>query len=484
MTTKRVSFRPHGPLALDPRAYGAFFDVPGKDEPAIAVVNGVAIVDVYGPLMHHESWWCASYDAIRHYVEEAIEQSPRAVCLRIDSPGGLVSGLFETCQAIRSMCDAAGIPLLAYVEGQCTSAAYALACAADHITAPASATVGSIGVLDALVDARAGDAMFGVAFTLVASGARKTDGNPHVETSEGAIAATRANVDALAQLFFAHVAAHRGLDVAAIQALEAGVMIGPAALAAGLVDDIGTLDTLLGGFAAGTLPAPATVGGATTEKATMTTTPTPAPAPAAAAPTASKKYEDAIAVLRKLAEGDDDEAKKAKKMLQAELADDPAAADDEEDDDTAPAPSEPPPAPAKESKADAALREARAARAAAERAERDGLIAQLPDGYPQATRDALAKAPVATVRAIVASLPTPTTPRAPRAREAAATATPGSTRGAGQGTPDGERATRQSPEAKSAMDRAMGMEPTRIGVASTPHKLILGARIPEPPKTP
>jgi hypothetical protein len=317
--------------------------------------------------------------------------------------------------------------------------------------------------------------MFGVAFTLVASGARKTDGNPHVETSEGAVTATRANVDALAQLFFAHVAAHRGIDVAAIQALEAGVMIGPAAVAAGLIDDIGTLDTLLGGFAAGTLPAPATEGGATTEKATMTTPPTPAPA-ATGTPSASKKYEDAIATLRKIAEGDDDEAKKAKKMLQAELADD-SGDDGGDDDEDGGGDSEPPPAPApdKESKA---IRIARAAQASAERAERDGLLAQRPD-LDDATRAALATAPVATVRALVASIPKP--PRAPRA---AAHVEVAPTRGAGQGTEDGERAPRQSPEAKAAMDRAMGMQPTRIGVVSTPHKLILGARIPDAPKTP
>lgn len=474
--TKRVRFAPSGPAALEPRAFGLMFDAQAE-RPQVPVVSGVAIVDVRGPLMHHKSWWCESYDGILETVREALEQSPRAVLLRIDSPGGMVSGMFETATAMRDACAAAGVELHAYVDGQATSAAYALACAGETISAPATAVVGSIGVIDALVDARANDAMYGMSVTLVASGARKTDGNPHSEATPDAIAATQRNVDALAQLFFSYVGARRGMEPDAIAGLQASVLIGAAALGAGLVDRIATFDETLAAVAGGGITQTDDVADEEEEETDMdpkdkkTPVPAASAAPVAEAPAAtagaSKKYDEAIATLRKLASGDSDEAKKAKRMLKAELDDDETDDGDQTDDGGGDDKEK----DGADGTAAEALRVARAAEATATNGERQRLLDSRPD-LDEATRTALASAPLETVRALIKSLPK--VAARPRAQDAAAATTPGATRGATQ--VDGE--FRQTPEAKAAMDRIMGLTPTRRGAAFDGTTLRLGVALP------
>jgi ClpP class serine protease len=243
-------FAPDGHLALTLRAFGAWFDEPKRESHEMR--DGVAIVKIEGPLVHHDDgWWCDSYEAIKGRVAAAFAAKPKAVVLSLDSPGGLVSGCFETARELRAMSEATGVPLVAYVEGQACSAAYALACAASRIVVPATGVVGSIGVIAALLDATKADAQWGYRYEMVASGARKTDGNPHVAITDDAIAATREVVDSLAELFFGWVSEARpSLGTDALRGLEAGVRLGSAAVSAGLADEVGSLDAVVATFGA------------------------------------------------------------------------------------------------------------------------------------------------------------------------------------------------------------------------------------------
>lgn len=471
---KSQRFAPVGMCAIAPAAFGAFFDFDAA--PAnIVRDDGTAIVSVAGPLMHHEDWCCDSYDAIKARVAEALAAHPQALVLAIDSPGGLVDGCFDTATELRAMCAAANVPLYAFVDGVAYSAAYGLACAAQHIAIPSTGMAGSIGVINALVDARAQDAMFGVQLELVASGARKTDGNPHAAITDGARAAMRSDVMTLAEMFFAHVSAARpALSVDAVRGMEAGLVIGAAAVSAGLADQVATLDELLAQIATGTVPAITATEEQPMKPDAKNITPQPV---------ASKAYEDAIAALRKCAQGDDEDAKKAKRMLQAELADDAPPASDEPDGDEPKenAQAEGPPVPpkkededAKALKADvAALKAGEAARQAqAVALERASLIASRPDfSAEHAATLAKATTPIELVREQVASIP-----RGIVRKPAAAAAVTG-TRGEGQG--DGT-AARQMPEAASAMARAMGLESqSHTGVVDAGNVLTLGATMPK-----
>jgi ClpP class serine protease len=217
--------------------------------------------------------------------------------LSIDSPGGLLSGCFDTARELRAMAAAAGKPLYAYVDGTACSAAYALACAAEKIWLPDTAVVGSIGVYEMLVDTTKADEQFGYRFEVITSGARKADGNPHQAISASTLAARQVAVDEFASLFFDLVSELRGLGADQLRALEAGSLIGKSAVSTGLADAVLSLDPLLALIASGNASDGTTQGESQGETA-MT-------------------KEELKSALTKMAEGDDEDAKTAKRCLAA-----------------------------------------------------------------------------------------------------------------------------------------------------------------------
>lgn len=246
-------FAPRGPLALNPAAFGLEMLLGEPPERKVEHRGDVAVVEIVGPLMHHAEPFCDSYDAIKSRVAEALASSAKSVLLSIDSPGGVVAGCFDCVSELRAMADAAGKPLHAYVDAQATSAAYALCCAADRVWIPPAGIVGSIGVIDAVIDATAQDSFMGLAFTLVTSGERKSDGNPHTATTPEAIEAAQSMVNTLAGHFFGVVAGRRGLEVDAVRALNAGMVIGQQAIDARLADEVATFDEVLAALNASTV---------------------------------------------------------------------------------------------------------------------------------------------------------------------------------------------------------------------------------------
>jgi signal peptide peptidase SppA len=303
---RRVKYERKGaPAAIRAESWGLELELEEISSEAFRTEGDVAIVDIVGPLTHHAEWFCDNYDAIGERVRAAFESSASSVMLCLDCPGGDASGAFELARGIRAMADEAKKPIVAYVDGVACSSGYALACACDQIVAPPSAYTGSIGVIAMMLDATAMDRSIGLKFLAVTSGARKADNNPHVALSEGAVAATQADVDSFAQLFFAWVAERRPMSVEQIAALEAGVLRDGEALRAGLIDSTATKNELLASLASGNF------GGKK---------------PAAEAVMSWKDD------MKKAAEGGDEEAKKALAALEDEEPkkdDEPAKKDDE-----------------------------------------------------------------------------------------------------------------------------------------------------------
>lgn len=220
----------------------------------------VSVVCIRGSLDHH-SGYCDSYESILDRVSSALSgddvvevakrksywdesvvvppaEPPTAVVLRIDSPGGVCSGLNETVFALRKMAAAAEIPLIAYVDELAASAAYALACACSEIILPASAIAGSIGVISGMYDQTAADEKMGIKFVTLKSGARKDDGHPHVALTDAALNAEQRRVDKLAKQFYRIVAQARPLSSKEIEALQAGIFLGSEVVAKGLADAV------------------------------------------------------------------------------------------------------------------------------------------------------------------------------------------------------------------------------------------------------
>lgn len=237
-------------LALHPDAIGVSYRARAAKDVAHVTTNGVAVLCVEGPLEHKGGggWWCywQTYEELaRDFRSLLDDHEVRAVVLKFDSPGGDVSGLTETVRLMQRAKAESGKRVIAYVDEDCYSAAYALAMVADEIYLPSAGGVGSIGVITAMVDVTAMDEKQGVRIEVIASGTKKADGHPHVPLTEGAIKRTRRRVDKLAAEFFELVADARGLSIDDIAAMEAGVFAGDDAVSAGLADGVMSLDECL-----------------------------------------------------------------------------------------------------------------------------------------------------------------------------------------------------------------------------------------------
>lgn len=450
-------------LALD-------FVLPDRSPELFEARGAVAIVTVKGPTVQHHDWCWDSYDAIRQRVGAAMASSASTVLLKIASPGGEVPGLFELVREIRGKAAAAGKRVVAYVDGQAVSAGYALACAASEVYVPESAEVGSIGILKVSIDVSAIDRAQGVGWSVIASGARKADGHPHVPMTDDARAAIQRDVDAIAQVFVGLVAEARGVPAAKIAGLEAGTLIGAAAVAAGLADTVTTFDGLLAMLATGSA----------------------ANAPRGAEVRMAAR-EDAIAALVEMAKGDDGEEKDeaigalsamgldADGKAKSEETSEEAKRAEDSDEEKPKAEDEKGKEEAKASAASSAplalaakvlsLEAKLAAREQAE--ERQKLMASRPDFTPEIVAF-LEKQPVATVRDAVKSLPKGPAKTNAVANARAATSVQ-ATRAEGQ-TDDGARS---SDEVRTMLDVQMGIAPPATAIRHEGTRLFMGVMTPE-----
>ncbi|WP_162239998.1 S49 family peptidase [Methylobacterium sp. Leaf99] len=221
-----------------------------------SVRDGVAIISAEGPLFKRanfmtEFFGATSYDVLRRDLQAAVDNGGvRAILLNIDSPGGEAAGIGELAAAVKSL-RGQGKPIVAYVGDLGASAAYWLASAADSIVVGTSAALGSIGVRASYADTSARDERSGVRrydFVSSQSPYKVTD----LQSDDGR-ARVQARVDTLAQVFIETVAENRGVTVDRVLAAfgQGDVLIGRAAVDAGMADTIGTFEGTLAALAAG-----------------------------------------------------------------------------------------------------------------------------------------------------------------------------------------------------------------------------------------
>lgn len=231
---------------VNPQAFSYLPDG-GYEAPPYSLENGVAIIDVSGPIDRRAriSFWSglpytAGQDAIRDAIEAALsDRAVGAILLSIDSPGGIVAGTKELADFIADI--RGQKPIAAYADGLCASAAFWLAAATGEIFAPKTAQVGSIGVIAVLTDwTRAADKA-GITRTVIHSGKWKAAGSPDKSLTDEERAHFQARLDALHQIFTADVAARLNLSIPGSSKTgwaEGQTFLGTEALALGLVSKI------------------------------------------------------------------------------------------------------------------------------------------------------------------------------------------------------------------------------------------------------
>ncbi|SNT09107.1 S49 family peptidase [Antarctobacter heliothermus] len=212
------------------------------------VVDGIAVIEIAGVLIHRGGWigqssGQTSYEGIAAQIEAASrDPAVRGIALEIDSFGGEVAGVFDLADRIRAIRSAK--PVWAFVAEHAFSAGYALASQADRILLPRTGALGSIGVVVMHADLSAQLDQDGLRVTLIHSGSHKIDGNPYTPLPAAVRDGIQREIDMLRVLFAETVAAGRAgrMSQEAALATEAATYRGADAVAAGLADEVTDLE--------------------------------------------------------------------------------------------------------------------------------------------------------------------------------------------------------------------------------------------------
>lgn len=261
---------PDGPDA-PPRLYlsryarateaGSAPSLPGrKSKPTIAIVTlaGPIVSGRGGRQLSPLGTSSAGGDTIAAALREAgADDDVSAVVLRVDSPGGSVTGSETIWREVVRLHEA-GKPVVASMGAVAASGGYYVSMAADAIVANAGTLTGSIGVVTGKFVARDLKERLGIGSDSVRTNANANAWSVNAPFTDE----QHAHVETEADLFYAdfiqRVALGRNMTVEAVDAVARGrVWTGADALAHGLVDELGGLRTaidrakVLAGFDAG-----------------------------------------------------------------------------------------------------------------------------------------------------------------------------------------------------------------------------------------
>lgn len=207
-------------------------------------------VDIRGPLEQRAGYhdvcggWSDGYDAVAERLSAALEAGD--VLLVVDSPGGAYAGLAECVRRIQEAKAFYGRRITTQIDEGCGSAAYwIVACVSDEVFGPASMLVGSIGARSAWCGVAGALAKDGIEHVHFAFPPGKVALASEMPLSEAGRARGTRDVMLAAEAFFAAVGPARGLSRDDLIALDADCLSGPAAVAAGLVDGVSSIEDVM-----------------------------------------------------------------------------------------------------------------------------------------------------------------------------------------------------------------------------------------------
>lgn len=253
---------------LDERADGKQFsaeeirarigDRDDEDDRGYYLDQGVAVIPLFGVIapkanLMTEFSGGASLEIFQQQLAKALaDPLAKAIVLDVDSPGGNVLGVAAAAEAVFEARQKK--PLVAVANGQCASAAYYIASAAERVVATLDSTVGSIGVLTLHRETSRFDEGRGIKTTVIAAGKHKVDGNPYEPLSAQGKATLQERVNDYYDQFVAAVAKHRGVDVGDVRGGfgQGKAILAARALDAGMIDAIDSLTNVIANLARNT----------------------------------------------------------------------------------------------------------------------------------------------------------------------------------------------------------------------------------------
>lgn len=223
-----------------------------ESENGAYTTNGVRVIPINGTISKRMNLFSrvsggVSTELLKSDIEEAIaNEDIKSILLDIESPGGSVDGPFELSDFIY---ESRGTkPIYAFANGLMASAAYLIGSAADKIIGTQTAQVGSIGIITKHFDRSRRNEQQGVTETIITSGKYKAVGSDNKPLSKEDAQYIQDRLDHYYTLFIDLVARNRGVSVKTVisDMADGRIFIGQQAKDAGLIDEIGTMETSLG----------------------------------------------------------------------------------------------------------------------------------------------------------------------------------------------------------------------------------------------
>lgn len=168
----------------------------------------------------------------------------KAIVLRIDSPGGSVAPSQEIHDAVKKTAELK--PVVVSMGSVAASGGYYIAVAAQQIVANPGTMTGSIGVLMEFANYEELLKKIGWQNIVVKSGRFKDIGSPNRPMTDADRQLLQTMIDDVQSQFVSAVAQGRNLSIEKVKEVADGrIMTGRQALSAGLVDQLGGLETAI-----------------------------------------------------------------------------------------------------------------------------------------------------------------------------------------------------------------------------------------------
>lgn len=223
----------------------------GSGQTSVGTGDAVAIVRVEGAITHgdgdsnglNQATGAVSGIVINDLRAAADDPTVKAIVLRVDSPGGTVTGsaqIYEVIQEIEK-------PIVVSMGALAASGGYYVSAPTDYIFARADTWTGSIGVISQLINAEELINEIGVEVTLITSAKNKGLGNMFVDLTPEQAAIFQSLVDESFADFVEIVVNGRSLTHEEVLVIADGrIYSGRQALENGLVDELGNFEDAIG----------------------------------------------------------------------------------------------------------------------------------------------------------------------------------------------------------------------------------------------
>lgn len=205
--------------------------------------DAVAIIRVEGTILDSDSTEyngdATSGVIVADLEAAANDELVKAIVLRVNSPGGTVTGSAQIYEAIKEI----DKPVIVSMAGVAASGGYYISAPADYIFARPDTTTGSLGVVLSLFNAAELGEKVGIHVESITSGPNKAIGSPWEELTDEQRDILAVYIDESYEEFVRIIADGRGMSKEAVYEIADGrIYSGRQALELNLIDELGDFD--------------------------------------------------------------------------------------------------------------------------------------------------------------------------------------------------------------------------------------------------